>query len=119
MFQIPVSDLLASYSGDSKAFSFSGEIYDGYISDIRFLTPLEFSVRIIALDDGVDVIFDSLSTTILYEDRKHAISIGHFERTYKTHVDPLDPDDIRPIENNTIDLTPVLREEIIMATYST
>jgi hypothetical protein len=119
MFQIPVSDLLASYSGDSKSFSFSGEVYEGYFSDISFLKPLEFSVRIIALDDGVDVIFDSLSTTVKYEGKKYTIAVGHFERTYKTHLDPLDPDDIRPIENNMIDLAPVLREEIIMATYGT
>jgi hypothetical protein len=119
MFQIPVSDLLGSYSGDSKSFSFSGEIYDGYIPDVKFVSPLEFSVTIIALDDGVDVLFDSLTTTVVYEERKHTVSIGHFERTYKTHVEALDPDDIRPIADNMIDLTPVLREEIIMATYST
>lgn len=118
MFTIPVGDILSSYAGDSKKFSFSGEIYDGYYSDLTFRKPLEFTIRIIALDDGVEVVFESLSTEVVYEGTKHIIQISSFERTFKTHFDPLsDPDDIRPIENMTIDLAPVIREEIIIATH--
>ncbi len=118
MFTIPVGDLLSSYSWDSSSFSFSGEVFDGAIEDVHFLEPLEFSIEIIAMDNAVEVIFKNLSTKIEYEGKIHSITIWNFERTFKVHIDPLDPDDIRPIENTLIDLGPVLREEIIMATYS-
>lgn len=120
MFVISISDILASYTGDSKKFSFSGEIFDGYMEDLIFRTPLEFSLQIIALDDGVEVIFDTLHTEVSYEWKVHQVSIANFSRTWKKQVDPLlDDDDIRQIDtrNMTIDLTPVLREEIIMACY--
>mgnify|MGYP006888932806 CR=1 FL=1 len=119
MLQIPVWDLLASYSGDSKNFTFAWEIYDGYMEDIQFLKPLEFQIKIISLDDGVEVIFDDLKTEILYEWQKHSIDIGNFERTFKKYIDPLiDGDDVRLIENMQIDLTPVIREELIIASMS-
>lgn len=121
MFSLPVGDLLASYSGDSKTFSFSGEVYDGYYDDITFTKPLEFQIRIVALDDGVEVIFDSLTTEVSYEWMKHRVDIAGFERAFKAHIDPLeDGDDVRPIENGwqMIDLGPVIREEIIMACLS-
>ena len=118
MFQIPVGDLLASYSWDSKSFSFSWEIYDGSLEDLSFLAPLEFTIEIIALGSGVDVIFEKLSTKVRYEWAPYTISIGHFERSFRTEIDPIeDPDDVRLIEKDMIDLTPVLREEIIMATH--
>ncbi len=118
MFTIPVWDLLSSYSWDSRSFSFSGEVFDGLIEDIRFLEPLDFNIEIIGLENAIEVIFKDLSTKIEYEWKKHSISIGNFERTFKSNIDPLDPDDIKPIENSLIDLWPVLREEIIMATYN-
>lgn len=58
---------------------------------------------------------------MIYENQKHIIHISGFERTFKAHIDPLeDPDDVRPIENGgqTIDLGPVIREEIIMDCHS-
>lgn len=85
------------------------------------MKPLNFQIRIIALDSGVEVIFESLSTEVIYEGQKHMINISGFERTFQTHVDPLkDGDDIRMIENGgqMIDLAPVIREEIIMAAHS-
>lgn len=121
MFTLPVWDLLSSYSGDSKSFSFSGEIYDGYYDDIRFTTPLEFQIRIVALDDWVDVIFDSLKTSVIHDGVVHPIDITGFERVFKHTINPLiDGDDVRPIENGwqMIDLAPVIREEIIMASHS-
>lgn len=121
MFVIPVWDLLMSYAWDSKSFSFSWEIYDGFYEDLFFLKPLDFQIRIIALDNGVEVIFENLSTEVTYENRKHSIQISWFERTFKTHIDPLeDADDVRPIENGgqSIDLGPILREEIIMACHA-
>jgi hypothetical protein len=121
MFTIPVGDILASYSGDSKEFSFSGEIFDGYYDDITFLTPLEFSIKLISLDDGVQAMFQNLSTRVRYEDREHDVTIWGFDRTWQKHIDPLtDDDDVQrlDIHSMTIDLAPVIREEIIMACHS-
>ncbi len=87
------------------------------MKDIIFLKPLEFSLQIIAIDGGISVIFNALSTTVEYEKKKYPIHVSNFERIFKTHLDPLDADDIKPIKNNTIDLTPVIREEIIMALH--
>ena len=118
MFTIPVWDLLASYSGDSQSFSFAWEVYDGYMEDIRFLTPLEFTIELISIDDGVTVIFKNLDSEVEYEWITHHIHLSEFERTFKSSLDPLEPDDIRPVENSMIDLGPVIREEIIMATHT-
>lgn len=120
MFSLPVWDLLASYSWDSKSFSFSWAVYDGYYHDILFLKPLEFDIRIVSIDDGVAVIFDTLTTEVRYDDHTYPVNISGFERTWKSHVDPLeDGDDVRAIENGgqIIDLAPVIREEIIMACH--
>lgn len=120
MFVISIADILSSYTGDSKKFSFSGDIFDGYMEDITFTSPLQFDIQLIALDDGVEVIFDQLSTTVIYEGKKHTISILGFARTWKKSIDALtDDDDIRQIDMRgmAIDLTPVLREEIIMACH--
>ena len=120
MFVIPIADILSSYTGDSKKFSFSGDIFDGYMEDITFTSPLQFDIQLIALDDGVEAIFDKLVTEVIYEGKKHTISILNFARTWKRVIDSLtDDDDIRQIDMRgmTIDLTPVLREEIIMACH--
>lgn len=118
MFKIPVWDILASYSGDSQSFSFSWEVYDGYLEDIRFLKPLEFTIDLIAVDNGVTVHFRDLRTQVEYEWLPYDIEIGQIEREFKSALDSTDPDDIRLIEHGTIDLGPILREEIIMATHS-
>ena len=120
MFTVPISDILSSYTGDSKNFSFSGEVFDGFFEDIRFLSPLEFDIRIIALHDGVECLFEKLVTTVEYDWQRHSVKIANFERTWKKYLDPLeDPDDVREInmKNQTIDLAPVIREEIIMACH--
>lgn len=118
MFKIPVGDLMSSYSWDTQSFSFSGEVYDGYMDDVTFIKPLEFSIDLISIDDGISVVFKNLDTEVQYEWISHPVHISEFERTFKSSLDPLDPDDIRPIENMMIDLGPVLREEIIMATHT-
>jgi hypothetical protein len=51
MFTIPVGDILSSYTGDSKKFSFSGAVFDGYMEDLSFHKPLEFTLQLVALDD--------------------------------------------------------------------
>ena len=64
MFTLPVGDLLSSYTGDSRDFAFSGPIFDGYYTDIRFLVDLEFQIQIMTLDDGVHVTWNYLNTTV-------------------------------------------------------
>ena len=89
------------------------------MEDIRFTKVLEFCIEIIAIDGGVSVHFHDLYTEVEYDWVRHEIHIAEIDREYKSHLDPLlDPDDIRPIESTQIDLGPVLREEIIMATHT-
>ena len=120
MFTIPVGDLINSYDGDSKIFSFDGEIFDGFYEDLTFLKPLLFTIKLIVINDGIHGIFTNFSTEISYENKKAKISIPEFERVWKTQVDPLDGDDINLIntKNMTIDLKDVIREEIIMAFHA-
>ena len=121
MFTLPVSDLLNSYTWDSREFVFSGPIFDGYFEDIKFTSPLEFKIQIMGLDDGVNVTWEYLRTQVEYEGKKHELDLSRFDRTWKMKVDPLtDGDDIWEINtrNSTIDLAPVIREEIIMACHS-
>ena len=120
MFTIPVWDILSSYTWDSKKFSFSGEVFDGFFDDIRFLSPLKFDIEMLALEDGVEVLFKWFKTEAEYEWKRHDIDIARFERTWKTKIDPLeDGDDIGKIDQRsmTLDLAPVIREEIIMACH--
>jgi uncharacterized metal-binding protein YceD (DUF177 family) len=65
------------------------------------------------------VIFHILSTRVRIENTVHTVTMWEFSRTWKRYIDPLsDPDDIRAIEPDmSIDLAPVIREEIIMATF--
>ncbi len=120
MFTIPIWDLLSSYTGDSREFTFRGPIFDGYYTDIRFLTDLDFHIQIMTLDDGVNVTWEYLKTTVEYEWKKQSISLNTFDRLWKNHLEEWDPDDISEIDikNQTIDLGPVIREEIIMACHN-
>ena len=119
MFSIPVGEILSSYTGDSKHFSFSGEVFDGFFSDIHFVKSLEFEITLIALDDGVEVIFEKFETRVIYEDMTHDVHISRFERQWKKHRESHDADDIYEIDSRSmkIDLGPVIREEIIMACH--
>ncbi len=120
MFTIPVGDILASYTWDSKKFSFSGEVFDGFFDDISFTEPLEFDIHIIALDDGVEVLFEKFRTEVSYEWKSHVIDIARFDRQWKNHKNPKDDaDDVQEIDKRsmTINLAPVIREEIIMACH--
>jgi hypothetical protein len=119
MFTLPIWDLLSSYTGDSREFTFSGPIFDGYYDDIRFLSDLEFHIQIMTLDDGVNISWSYLKATVEYDGKKQVIDEGVFDRTWKMHLEPGDPDDIREIgSGNTVDLGPVIREEIIMACHN-
>ena len=120
MFTIPVGDLINSYDGDSKIFSFDGEVFDGFYEDLKFLKPLLFTIKLIVIEDGIHGIFTNFSTEVSYENKKTGISIPEFERIWKTQIDPLDGDDINLVNTKkmTIDLKNVIREEIIMAFHS-
>lgn len=120
MFTIPVWDLLSSYDGDSKIFAFDGEIFDGYYEDIHFAKPLSFKIKLLVVGDDIHAIFTDLATEIIYENKREKIIIAEFERIWKSRVDPLDGDDIYEInmKNATIDLSGVIREEIIMAFHN-
>mgnify|MGYP000845012365 FL=1 len=120
MFTIPVGDLINSYDGDSKIFSFDGEVFDGFYEDLKFLKPLLFTIKLIVIEDGIHGIFTNFSTEVSYENKKTRISIPEFERIWKTQIDPLDGDDINLVntKNMTVDLKNVIREEIIMAFHS-
>ncbi len=118
MFTIPVSDILSSYTGDSKEFSFSWAIYDGYFEDITFQKDLSFDLKIIGLDDSVEVVFKNLETDVTYEWVPHHITIWGFERTFSEKYDPEEAIAwVHMIKGGNIDLAPVLREEIIMACH--
>jgi len=67
MFQLNVADLLSSYAGDSRELAFDGEVLPGYYPDITFTKPLSFQVKLVALDDGIEVIFETLQTEVQYE----------------------------------------------------
>lgn len=67
MFQLSVSDLLSSYPGDSRELAFQGEVLPEYYPDITFLSPLDFTVKLIALDDGIKVIFEKLQAVVQYD----------------------------------------------------
>jgi hypothetical protein len=75
MFRIPVGDIMSSFDGDTKEFSFDGAIYDGYFVDISFLENLKMVLTIVSLPDGVEVIFHILSTRVRIENTVHAVTM--------------------------------------------
>lgn len=117
MFEINVGTLIESYSGDSQTLEFSGDVIPGTFADIETLSPLSFELTLITLDDGIEAIIRNLSVKVRYETVKHSVVVDEVARTFKTEFDPLATDDVRFVnkKNMSIDLTPVLREEIIMA----
>lgn len=114
MFQINIWDLLSSYTGDSKELSFEGEVIPGYYDDITFTKPLSFTIKLISLDDGIEVIFETLSTEVEYEGNIYPVLLEKVARTFQETYDPLAPDDIKFIEKAHIDLKEILHEEILM-----
>lgn len=118
MFEINIWDLLASYSGDSKELLFNGEVIPGYYEDITFTQPLDFRIKLISLDDGIEVVFETLDTEVEYEWKAHSINLSQVGRTFKERFDPLAPDDIKFItKGTTIDLKDIIREEILISIY--
>ncbi|EKE28848.1 MAG: hypothetical protein ACD_3C00003G0002 [uncultured bacterium (gcode 4)] len=116
MFEIPVWDILSSYSGDSKILEFKWEIPDGFYDEFNFTKPLELKIKIIWLDNWVDVVIEKLTTAVKYWDIIKFIDLENIDREFRSNFDPLNPDDIKYINKSgwTIDLKDVIKEEILI-----
>lgn len=114
MFEIPVWDLLTSYSWDSKELEFDWEIYDGFYEDLVFLKNLQLKIKIIGLDEWVTVILEKLTTQVKYGDKVCFINIENIDREFRLYKNDKDPDDIKYIRDSVIDLKDVIREEILI-----
>lgn len=114
MFEIPVWDLITSYSWDSKELEFSWEVYSWYYDDLVFLKNLDLKIKIIWLDEWVTVIIEKLTTQVRYWDKICFINIEGVDREFRSHKNLIDPDDIKYIKDSTIDLKDIIREEILI-----
>lgn len=116
MFEIPVWDILSSYTWDSKELEFIWEVYDWYYEDLKFLDNLELKIKIIWLDDGVNVMINKLKARVKYNDIIRFIEIENIEREFKERIDPINSDDIKYINKTwlTIDIGDIVREEILI-----
>ncbi len=117
MFDINVGPLLETYAGDSQTHKFEGPVPPTLYEDLVIIGPLNFTLTLIAVDDGVEVIVKALTCLAEYEGNTFELEIDQFDRLFKTNYDPLAPDDIGLInmKNNTIDLAKIIREEILIA----
>lgn len=122
MFQIPVWDLLSSYTGDNQELAFDGPVYDGYYEDIQFLSNLRLKIRLISIDEGIELLISELQANVKHEWNTHQVNFVASEtvepiaRRFVTEYDPLTPDDIKMVDkkNSTIDLKDIIREEILL-----
>lgn len=122
MFQIPVWDLLASYTGDSQELAFDGPVYEGYYDDLTFLSNLKLKIRLIAIDEGIELLLSELQASVQFEWMPHTVefiaseTVEPIARRFVTEYDPLLPDDIGivDVKNSTIDLKNIIREEILL-----
>jgi hypothetical protein len=117
MFEINVGSLLESYAGDSQTLAFEGPVVPGLYDDLTFEGPLSFSVTLISMEDGIEVIVKDLVCKAVYEGNEYDVSIEQFDRMFKTAFDPLAPDDVGFVntKNATIDLDKAIREEILIS----
>lgn len=122
MFQIPVWDLLASYTGDNQELAFDGPVYNGYYEDISILGNLRLKIRLIAIDEGIELLILELRAKVIFEGVTHEVNflsndtIEPIARRFTTEYDPLAPDDIKMVDkkNSTIDIGEIIREEILL-----
>ena len=116
MFEIPVWDLLASFSWDSRELEFNGEVLPWFYLDLDFIWPLRLKLKLITLDDWIMVVFENLETNVMYEWIQRNIKIEEIEREFKEEYNASNPDDIKYIntKNTSIDLKDVIREEILI-----
>lgn len=117
MFELNVADLLASYAGDSRELAFDGEVIPGYYEDLVFTKPLHFRIKLISLDNGIEVLFETLQAEVVHEGTTHVVNISDIARTFAEQYDPLAPDDIKFIEHGNIDLKEIIYEEILISIF--
>lgn len=89
MFTLDISDLLASFTGDSQTFSFEGNLPDGALGDNMLIAPLKMRVKITCVENGVDVTWEELSTVVRYDGQPRTILLTPFTREYRHESDPL------------------------------
>ena len=116
MFTIPVEDILSQYPGYNTSFEFKGDVYPGYYDDILFVQQLRFTLRLVNIDDGIEVVFGNFHTEVEYEGARRMISIPQVIRSFKKVRSTKHLDDIKYIDmkHQTINLDDIIREEIIM-----
>ncbi len=116
MFEIPVWDLLASYSWDSKELEFKWDVPPWFFDEFEFIRPLEMKLKIIWLDDWVDVVIEKIWTWVKFDWQVKFVNTWDIERRFKQTKDINDPDDIRYINMHwaTIDMKEVIKEEILI-----
>jgi len=116
MFEIPVWDLLTSFTWDSKELEFEGEILPGFYDDIEFKTPLYLKIKLISLDDWIMVVFEKIKANVMFEWTLYFIDQENIEREFRKTYDAKNPDDIKYIDmkNISVDLKDVIREEILI-----
>lgn len=114
---LPVGDILESFPGDSREYRFEGEVPPGYYDDLELTAPLAMTLRVIGIDDGVEVVIVSLVTRATIDGVEHDIALSDLVRSYRKVPDPLGPDDIGAIDmkHHAIDLSDAVREEILIA----
>lgn len=116
MFEIPVWDLLSSYSWDSKELEFEWEIPNWTFEEFEFNKKLKLRILIIWLDEWVSVIIKELNTTVTYKWALKFINKKDIERKFNLDKKVDDTDDIKYINKRwaTIDLFDIIREEILI-----
>jgi len=116
MFEIPVWDLLTTFTWDSRELEFEGEILPGFYDDLEFSSPLYLKIKLISLDDWIMVVFEKIKATVEFEWTLNFVDLENIEREFKKTYDISNPDDIKYIDmkNISIDLKDVIREEILI-----
>ena len=116
MFELPIWDLLSSFTWDTRELEFEGEILPWFYDDLEFTTPLYLKIKLVSLDDWIMVVFENIKANVMYEWTLNFINLENIEREFKKTFDIANPDDIKYIDmkNISIDLKDVIREEILI-----
>ncbi len=121
---LPLNDLLDSGEGEREKYSLEAEIN---FPDEKFdvVSPLKFKVTLMRLKEGIHTLIEDFHCDVLLpcdrcsKSSKAAVEINKTERIFylnRADAETEDPFDIYLIdrENSEIDLTELLRHEIIL-----
>ena len=114
MFTLPIHDLYFSNTGDSKKIAFSGDVYDGYFSDIQFIWPLSFSLKLESGEKSILVTIESLHARIRKDEKTHDIEIRKKKKVFRKETSKNTPFSIHT-EDYTIDIAPFIHEVILLS----